>query len=254
MRTIHLTRKFGSLTAVSDLQLSIKQGELFGFLGPNGAGKSTTIKMLAGLLQPTEGSALISGWDIRKNLENVKRALGYMPDEPNLYEKLSGKEFLQFVGGLYGIPDQESLQRANRLFDLLGLSEKADDEIQSYSHGMRQKTALSAALLHNPSVLLLDEPLSGLDPRSAKMVKEVLRQFCRRGGTVLLSTHTLEIAERMCDRVGIMNQGRLIAEGSLEDLRSQAKAEQNATLEDLFLQLTGGKEAAEMVEMLNGVI
>lgn len=250
IETRQLTRHYGSLVAVADLNLSVRAGELFGFLGPNGAGKSTTLRMLAGLLRPTAGKAFIAGHEVQADAQAAKRATGYMPDEPAVYEQLTGREFLRFVGGLYGLNDEAIDERAERLWRLLDLSDKADDEIRSYSHGMRQKIVLCTALLHEPQVLVLDEPLSGLDPHSARRVKEALREFCRRGGAVLLSTHTLEIAERLCDRVGILHQGRLIAEGTMDDLRAQAHSAAGATLEDLFLQLTGGEAWAEVVQAL----
>jgi ABC-2 type transport system ATP-binding protein len=250
IETHHLTRRFNQLTAVDDLNLAVRTGELFGFLGPNGAGKTTTLRMLVGLLKPTSGSAVLAGCDILTQQRQARRAVGYLPEEITLYEKLTGNEFLRFVGGLYGLPDRESADRGRYLLGLLDLADKAGDLAQSYSHGMRQKLSLAAALLHQPRVLLLDEPFSGLDPRSARLVKDLLRDFCRAGGTVLLSTHTLEIAERMCDRVGILNRGRLIASGNLQDLRAQAHTGAGATLEDLFLQLTGGSELADLIATL----
>jgi ABC-2 type transport system ATP-binding protein len=252
IQTINLTRQFGPLTAVQGLDLQVKTGELFGFLGPNGAGKTTTIRMLLGLLQPTAGTAVVAGHDVQQEPLAVKGAVGYLAEMPYLYDKLTGREFLRFVGGLYGLTDEESDARAERLLALFGLTEKGDQLIESYSHGMRQKIALSSALLHEPRVLLLDEPLSGLDPYSARRVKEVLRELCRRGVTVFLSTHILEIAEKMCDRVGILERGQLIAEGTMEDLRAQAQSPEGATLEDLFLRLTGGEDVTEVASMLEG--
>jgi ABC-2 type transport system ATP-binding protein len=246
----HLTRHFGSLAAVQDLDLSVRAGELFGFLGPNGAGKSTTLRMLAGILRPTAGRACIAGKDVQAQPLAAKRALGYMPDEPALYEQLTGREFLRFVGGLYGLSDDTVDARAAKLLAMLGLAEKADQVLQSYSHGMRQKIVLCTALLHEPAVLLLDEPLSGLDPHSARRVKDLLRQFCQQGGAVLLSTHTLEIAERLCDRIGILHEGRLIAAGTMDGLRAQAHTSDGATLEDLFLRLTGGAAVADLAQAL----
>jgi ABC-2 type transport system ATP-binding protein len=245
-----LTRYYGTLAAVQDLDLSIRAGELFGFLGPNGAGKSTTLRMLAGILRPTAGRAYIAGHDVQAEPLVAKRAVGYMPDEPALYEQLTGREFLRFIGGLYGLSDAHVDARAADLLALLGLAEKADDVLQGYSHGMRQKVVLCTALLHAPRVLLLDEPLAGLDPHSARRVKDVLREFCQRGGAVLLSTHTLEIAERLCDRIGILHHGRLIAAGTMNELRLRAHSADGATLEDLFLQLTGGAAVADMAQAL----
>lgn len=250
IQTERLTRFYGSLAAVQDLELAVRPGELFGFLGPNGAGKSTTLRLLAGLLRPTAGTARIAGHDVQAAPLAAKRATGFMPDEPALYERLTGREFLRFVGGLYGLDEARIAERTDQLLALLDLVEKADDEIQSYSHGMRQKIVLCTALLHEPQVLLLDEPLSGLDPHSARRVKDVLRAFCQRGGAVLLSTHTLEIAERLCERVGILHHGRLIAVGTMDELRAQAHSAAGATLEELFLQLTGGSAVAAVAEAL----
>ncbi len=254
IQTSNLTRKFGDLFAVNELNLEVKAGELFGFLGPNGAGKTTTIRLLIGLLQPTAGTAVVAGNDVQREPLAVKQAVGYLAEVPYLYGKLTGREFLRFVGGLYGLTDEESDARAERLLALFELVEKGDQLIESYSHGMRQKIALSGALLHEPRVLLLDEPLSGLDPYSARRTKEVLRELCRRGVTVFLSTHILEIAERMCDRVGILDRGHLIAVGTMDELRVQARSSDSATLEDLFLRLTGGQEVAEVAAMLEGVV
>ncbi|MCE1253892.1 MAG: ABC transporter ATP-binding protein [Anaerolineae bacterium] len=250
IKTMHLTHQYGNFKAVNDLNLDVFSGELFGFLGPNGAGKSTTMKILAGLLQPTSGSALVAGYDIHKDTINAKKAVGFMPDELALYEKLTGNEFLRFIGGLYGLSDTEIKNRCKPLLDMLGLEEKKDQLIQGYSHGMRQKIGLACALLHDPKVLLLDEPLSGLDPRAARLVKDVLRAFCQQGGTVMLSTHTLEIAERMCDRIGIINHGELIAVGRMDELRAGNHGDSGSSLEDIFLQLTGGEEAVEIANSL----
>lgn len=250
IQTHALTHHYGTLVAVQDLDLAVKPGELFGFLGPNGAGKTTTIRMLVGLLRPTSGTATIAGYDIQHDRTQVKKSIGYLPEEPYLYEKLTGREYLRFIGGLYGLTDGESNKRAVRLLALFDLQDKEDALIQSYSHGMRKRVALCGALLHEPSVLLLDEPLNGLDPRSALRVKEILRELCRRGVTVLLSTHTLEIAERMCDRVGILDHGRLIAVGTMDELRAQAHATAQSTLEELFMDLTGGDAVAEVSAML----
>ena len=254
IETINLTRKFGPLVAVKDLNLKVKAGELFGFLGPNGAGKTTTIRLLIGLLQPTAGTAIVAGHDVQQEPLAAKQAVGYLAEVPYLYGKLTGREFLRFVGGLYGLADEKSDARADQLLTLFDLTEKGDQLIDSYSRGMRQKIALSGALLHKPRVLLLDEPLTGFDPHSARRVKEVLRESCRRGVTVFLSTHVLEIAERMCDRVGILDRGRLIAVGTMDELRVQAHSSDGATLEDLFLRLTGGQEVAEVAAMLEGVV
>jgi ABC-2 type transport system ATP-binding protein len=234
-----LTKNFGKLVAVSDLTLEVGAGEVFGFLGPNGAGKTTTIRMLTGLVRPTSGSALVAGYDIERDPREVKRRVGYLAETPYLYSKLSGREFLAFMGGLYEVAPDLARQRIDRLLGLFELADKADDLVESYSHGMRQKLGLAGAMLHEPPVLFLDEPTSGLDPRSARLVKDLLVAMVDRGHTVFLSTHVLEIAEHLCHRVGIIDHGQLVATGTLEELRSQARVEAYS-LEDVFLQLTGG--------------
>lgn len=252
IQTTNLTRHFGSLAAVQDLNLTVKRGELYGFLGPNGAGKTTTIRMLIGLLRPTSGNAVVAGHDVQQEPLAVKRATGYLAQTPLLYNKLTGREFLRFVGGLYGLDDEESESRAEKLLALVDLTDKGEQLIESYSGGMRHKIGLCSALLHEPQLLVLDEPLAGLDPASARRIKELLRELCGRGTTVFLSTHVLEIAERVCDRVGILQRGQLIAVGTMEELRDQAQSAAGATLEDLFLQLTGGDKVAPIAAMLEG--
>lgn len=246
----NLTRTFGSLAAVSELTLRIEPGELFGFLGPNGAGKTTTIRMLVGLLRPTSGTTRVAGYDVQQQPMQAKRAIGYVPQAPLLYEKLTGREYLRFIGGLYGLEDDESDKRIERLLSLIDLSDKADAVIKGYSGGMRQKLSVCSALLHEPRVLVLDEPLSGLDPYSARRIKDVMRELCNQGATVFMSTHILEIAERVCDRIGILHQGRLIACGTMSELRATLQSSAKTTLEDLFLQLTGGAEVADVASML----
>lgn len=250
IETTALTRFYGSFPAVQNLDLIVEPGELFGFLGPNGAGKTTTIRMLVGLLRPTSGSATVAGHDVLQDPLAAKRSVGYLAQTPLLYNKLTGREFLRFVGGLYKLTDDEVAPRAEQLLDLLELTDKADQLIESYSGGMQRKIGLSAALLHEPQVLILDEPLTGLDPYSARRVKDLLRDLCQRGHTVFMATHVLEIAERMCDRVGILDQGHLIAVGTMEALRDQAKSSATTTLEDLFLHLTGDSRAAEVAALL----
>jgi ABC-2 type transport system ATP-binding protein len=250
IQTENLTRYYGSLAAVQDLNLTLKQGELYGFLGPNGAGKTTTMRMIVGLLRPTAGTVRVAGHDVQQDPLSVKRAVGYLAQTPLLYDRLTGREFLRFVGGLYGLDDERIEARTEHLLALMDLSDKADHPIESYSGGMRHKIGLCGALLHEPPVLVLDEPLTGLDPYSARRIKDLLRDLCRRGTTVFLSTHVLEIAERVCDRVGILDQGLLIAVGAMEDLRAQAQSSAETTLEDVFLQLTGGEAAAEIASML----
>src|SRR5438132_3025050 len=208
-----LTKTFGKLTAVRDLSFEVRAGEVFGFLGPNGAGKTTTIRMLTGLVRPTSGSAMVAGFDVAAEPQQVKRRVGYLAETPYLYAKLSGREFLAFMGGLYEVPPALARLRAERLLSLFELADKADDLVESYSHGMRQKLALAGAMLHEPPVLFLDEPTSGLDPRSARLVKDLLVALVERGHTVFLSTHVLEIAEQLCHRVGIIDRGQVVATG-----------------------------------------
>ncbi len=248
IETISLTKRYGQKTAAEDVTFTVNGGEIFGFLGPNGAGKTTTIKMIVGLLQPTSGTVRVAGYDVQTQPLLAKAATGYAPDEPNLYAKLSAREILRFVGELYNLNTAQTAHRIDELLRLFDLAEAGDDLIDSYSHGMQQKTALAAALVHDPKVLILDEPTVGLDPRSARLIKDILRQMADRGSAVFLSTHILEIAERMCDRIAIINQGHVIAMGTMDQLRNLGQGE--ASLEDIFLQLTGGTEYAEIAEVL----
>lgn len=234
-----LTKRFGSLTALDTLDLAVPRGELFGFLGPNGAGKTTTIKLLTGLLRPTSGSATIGGFSITERPLDAKRLIGYVPDNPFLYEKLTGREFLSFMADLYSVAHAGRADRIDSLLARFDLAEKRDELIQGYSRGMRQKIALAGALIHDPSVVFLDEPTAGLDPKSARLMKDVLRSLCRGGAAVFVSTHILDVAERMCDRFGIINRGKLIATGTMDELRTLA-ASTNTSLEDIFLELTEG--------------
>jgi ABC-2 type transport system ATP-binding protein len=255
IETRSLVKRYGDKTAVDQVSFEVYGGEIFGFLGPNGAGKTTTIKMIAGLLQPTSGSVNVGGYDVQTQPIQAKAASGYVPDEPNLYAKLTGRELLRFVGDLYGLDRPQVERRITELLRLFDLEQAGDDTIDSYSHGMQQKTALAAALVHDPKVLVLDEPTVGLDPRSARLIKDLLRQMAERGSAIFLSTHILEIAERMCDRIGIINQGRLIAVGSMDELRALGKGrgeegQDVGSLEDIFLGLTGGAEYAEIAEVL----
>jgi ABC-2 type transport system ATP-binding protein len=244
----HLEKKFGTKVAVDDVSFQVYGGEIFGFLGPNGAGKTTTIKMLVGLLQATSGTARVGGYDVAATPIRAKAASGYVPDEPNLYGKLSGREMLYFVGDLYDLERSLITRRTDELMHMFGLDEAVDDLVESYSHGMQQKLSLAAALIHDPKVLILDEPTVGLDPKSARLIKDILRQLADRGAAIMLSTHIMEIAERMCDRIGIINQGKLAAVGTMDDLRSMGQGKTD--LEDIFLQLTGGVEDAEIAEVL----
>ncbi len=244
-----LTKRYGDKVAVDNVSFDVYSGEVFGFLGPNGAGKTTTIKMIVGLLQPTSGTVSVAGHDVQTQARLAKASCGYVPDTPNLYAKLTGRELLRFVGDLYNLESNQVMHRTDELLRMFDLTSAANDTIDSYSHGMQQKTSLAAALMHDPKVLVLDEPTVGLDPKSARLIKDILRQLADRGAAVMLSTHILEIAERMCDRIGIIDKGQLIAVGSMDELRTLDKTSQ-ASLEDIFLSLTGGAEETEIAEIL----
>ncbi len=244
-----LTKRFGNLVAVNDLHLDVGAGELFGFLGPNGAGKTTTVRMLVGLQRPTAGTAQVAGYDILATPLQVKASSAYMSEHPFLYEKLTGYQYLRFIQGLYGINSAAASRQLDRLLQLFELQGVINDLIESYSHGMRQKLVLSCALLLESKVLFLDEPLQGLDPRSARAVKDILKWLCARGTTVFMCTHVLEIAEHICDRVAIINGGQLVAVGSLDDIRQQTGAGESS-LEDLFLELTGGPIYSDLARYL----
>lgn len=243
-----LTKRFGALVAVDALTLSVRPGEIVGFLGPNGAGKTTTVKMLSGLLQPTSGTARIAGFDVAKQPLEAKRRLGLVPDEPFVYPKLTGAEFLRFVGDLHGIDSERQRRRIPELLEMFELLDRGGELVEAYSHGMRQKLVLASILLHEPKALLLDEPLVGLDPKSARLAKEILRTLAARGCAVFMCTHVLDIAERICDRIAIMIGGRLKAAGTVAELRRQASSE--GSLEDAFLSLTGGSEVAALLRHL----
>jgi len=251
IKTSHLVKKYGEKLAVNDVSFQIHSGEIFGFLGPNGAGKTTTMKMIVGLLQPSSGTIHVGDYDVQTRPQQAKAITGYVPDTPNLYPKLTGRELLRFVGDLYGLKKQQVERRIEELLRLFDLTQAGDDTIDSYSHGMQQKTALAAALVHDPRVLVLDEPTVGLDPKSARLIKDILRQMAERGAAVFLSTHILEIAERMCDRIGIIHQGQLVAVGTFDELRLlRGAGSGESSLEDIFLSLTGGVEYAEIAEVL----
>jgi ABC-2 type transport system ATP-binding protein len=244
-----VTKVYGTKTAVRDLTLRIEPGELFAFLGPNGAGKTTTIKMLCGLLFPTAGRVRVGGFDIQRQGDRARQLISYVPDQPYLYEKLTGREFLQFIADMYGMPRQRGRERMEDVIALFGMNEFVDDLTERYSHGMRQRTVFAAALLHEPKVLIVDEPTVGLDPKSVRLLKDLLRQEARRGTTVFLSSHSLDVVEQLADRIGIVEHGRLISCGSLETLRKQASLD--GSLEDVFLKLT--EEAREETQR-NGEI
>lgn len=243
LKLTNVAKKYrgASTYAVQDLDLEVKRGEIFGFLGPNGAGKTTTIKMIVGLLEPDAGSITVNGFDVSERPIQAKQSIGFVPDNPELYEKLTGIEYLNFVADAYGVSQDERRKRIPHYLEMFGLTGAVGDLIQSYSHGMRQKLALTGALLHEPELFILDEPMVGLDPKSAHLFKELMREHVDKGYTVFFSTHVLEVAERLCDRVGIINHGRLIACGTLEELRERSQSH-DSTLEKLFLELTEGDD------------
>lgn len=220
--------------AVDHITLHVKPGEIFGFIGPNGAGKTTTIKMITGILEPSQGSILVCGHDITKDPVAAKRMFGYVPDNPDIYDRLTGIEYLEFLGDVYGVPVLERKARVQRYGEMFGLTSVLGDQIRSYSHGMRQKLVLMGALIHQPKLWIMDEPMVGLDPMAAHLLKEEMRTHCAKGNTVFFSTHVLEVAEKLCDRVGIIADGRLAAVGTLEELR--AKAGSDSSLEEIFLK------------------
>jgi ABC-2 type transport system ATP-binding protein len=236
----NVTKRYGSKLAVQDLNLSVPDGELFAFLGPNGAGKTTTIKMLCGLLFPTTGTVKVGGFDLRTHGDQARQLISYVPDQPFLYEKLTGREFLQFIADLYGMDPLHARERMATVIDLFHLEEFVDDLTERYSHGMRQRTVFAAALLHEPRLLIADEPTVGLDPKSVRELKTLLREQARSGVTVFLSTHTLDIAQELADRVGIIHNGKLIGCGTLDTLRKQAGSD--GSLEDVFLEITKEEE------------
>lgn len=244
IQTIALTKRFGPKTAVDTLNLEIAEGEFFCFLGPNGAGKTTTIKMLTGLMLPTTGTASIGGHDVLKEPVAAKQLLGYIPDHPFLYEKLTGREFMQFVAGLYRMPAEGLADSVEELLHIFEVQHVGDQLIENYSHGMRQKLSFASCFLHAPRVVIVDEPWVGLDPKNIRAVKNYLKRKTREEGlTVLMSTHTLSIAEEIADRIGIINQGKLLCVGSVSDIMRRDGAT-TGTLEDVFLELTKGDEVA----------
>jgi len=250
IRLSGLTKRYGSFTAVDSVDLMVPRGELFGFLGPNGAGKTTTLRMIAGILRPTHGRVEIAGIDIVENPRVAKSRLGFIPDRPFIYEKLTGAEFLRFVAGLYEQSGPHVEHRARELLALFDLEEWRDELVESYSHGMRQKLIISSAFVHRPEVIVVDEPMVGLDPKAAKILKDLFREYTRRGHTIMMSTHALEVAQSLCDRIGIIQGGKIRACGTMDELHRDAEA--GATgLEHIFLKLTGENAARELVEVLD---
>ena len=245
----NLVKTFGAFKAVDDVSLDVAPGEIHGFLGPTGAGKTTTMRVIAGLLKPTAGRVAIDGHDLAREPEAAKGALGFIPDRPFLYEKLTAAEFLRFHGGLYGMEGEAVAARSRELLELFELQDWRDELVESFSHGMKQRLVMCAAFLHRPRAVLVDEPMVGLDPRGARLIKEIFRAMSRKGVAVLMSTHTLEVAQEMCDRISIILKGRIIAEGTVDELRRLAGAP-NEHLTPVFLRLTGGSGLQEIDDIL----
>jgi len=244
-----LTKKYGKFTAVDNVSISVKKGEIFGFLGPNGAGKTTTIKIMTGLLKPTGGTVMIGGFDIQKEPVAVKKIVGFIPDRPYIYEKLTGAEFLGFIAGIYGMERNEAEIKAEDLLKIFELDRWSEELVESYSHGMKQKLVMAGNLLHNPDIYIVDEPMVGLDPKSAKIVKEMFLDLKKAGKTIFISTHSLEIVESLCDTIGIIQNGSIIAKGTMQELRALSKAGKS-NLEDIFLELTGAPDLSGILSYI----
>ncbi len=249
IRVEELVKKYGDFTAVNGVHLDVAAGEIHGFLGPNGAGKTTTIRIIAGLLKPTAGRVEIDGHDLAHAPEAAKRALGFIPDRPFLYEKLTAEEFLTFHAGLYGLDGDGVGARTSELLELFELRGWKDELVESFSHDMKQRLVMCAAFLHRPQAVVVDEPMVGLDPRGARLIKDVFRAMSRKGVAILMSTHTLEVAEEMCDRISIILGGKIIARGTVDELRALAGS-QDQQLTPVFLKLTGGSGLQEIDEAL----
>ena len=249
IRIEKLVKQYGAFTAVDGVSLEVAAGQIHGFLGPNGAGKTTTIRMIAGLLKPTAGRIFVNNHDIASSPEAAKASLGFIPDRPFIYEKLTAGEFLRFHGGLYGLDDAVLTERATEMLELFELQRWRDELVESFSHGMKQRLVMGAAFLHRPQAVLVDEPMVGLDPRGARLIKDVFRRMADRGVAILMSTHTLEVAQEMCDRISIILRGRIIAHGTVDELRAMVGA-QDAQLTPVFLKLTGGSGLQEIDELV----
>jgi ABC-2 type transport system ATP-binding protein len=243
-----LVKKYGDFTAVDGLTLEAPAGEIHGFLGPNGAGKTTTIQMIAGLLKPTAGRIVVNGHDLATHAEAAKASLGYIPDRPFVYEKLTAGEFLRFHGGLYGLNDRDLSDRVEEMLALFELEAWNEELVESFSHGMRQRLVMAAAFLHRPRAVVVDEPMVGLDPRGARLIKVVFRRMSQRGVAILMSTHTLEVAQEMCDRISIIVEGRITARGTVDELQRMAGSP-DEQLTPVFLKLTGGSGLQELDEV-----
>ena len=246
--TYDLVKRYGTFTAVDGVSLDVQPGQIHGFLGPNGAGKTTTIRMIAGLLKPTAGRIVVNGHDIASDPEPAKASLGFIPDRPFIYEKLTAGEFLRFHGGLYGVHDGAIGDRVREMLELFELGRWEHELVESFSHGMKQRLVMSAAFLHRPRAVLVDEPMVGLDPRGARLIKDVFRRMSAQGVAILMSTHTLEVAEEVCDRCSIILKGRIIASGTVPELRALAGGHGDQ-LTEVFLKLTGGSGLQEIDEI-----
>lgn len=233
---INLTKDYGTVLAVNNLNLRVATGEIYGFIGPNGAGKTTTIRMMGGIIEPTSGKVIISGIDMKEDPLRAKKIIGFVPDRPFLYEKLTGMEFLKFIADIYEVETNIITPRAQELLEKFALTDWAHEIIEAYSHGMKQRLIIAAALMHDPRVLVIDEPMVGLDPAAVRMVKDMLKNLSRQNVTIFVSTHTLSIAEDLCDRIGVIHKGALLAEGSIAELNLAARTG-NAGLEEVFLTL-----------------
>jgi len=249
MIEIHdLVKRYGTFTAVDGVSLDVQPGEIHGFLGPNGAGKTTTIRMIAGLLKPTAGRIVVNGHDLATDAEAAKASLGFIPDRPFIYEKLTAGEFLRFHAGLYGIDGNGVGGRVREMLEIFELGRWENELVESFSHGMKQRLVMSAAFLHRPQAVLVDEPMVGLDPRGARLIKGVFRRMSERGVAILMSTHTLEVAQEMCDRISIILKGKIIARGTVDELRALA-GDPDQHLTEVFLRLTGGSGLQEIDEL-----
>jgi len=246
LKNVSKTYSNGKVKAVDNISFTHKEGEILGFLGPNGAGKTTTIKMIVGLLKPDEGSIMINGIDNQKNSIQAKKSLGYVPDNPQVYERLRGIEYLKFISDVFQIPKEEREASIKKYSDVFNLTHALNDMINSYSHGMKQKLALISALIHKPDLFILDEPMVGLDPKSSFKLKEIMREHCDEGKSVFFSTHVLEVAEKICDRIAIINEGKIIAVGTMEELKEKAGKEE--TLENIFLEVTDNESNNTFIE------
>jgi ABC-2 type transport system ATP-binding protein len=250
MIAIHgLVKNYGPFTAVDGVSLEVTPGEIHGFLGPNGAGKTTTLRMIAGLLKPSAGRIVVNGHDLATSPEAAKLSLGFIPDRPFIYEKLTGGEFLRFHGGLYGLEDRAIAERVREMLELFELGKWEHELVESFSHGMKQRLVMCAAFLHRPRAVVVDEPMVGLDPRGARLIKDVFRRMSAHGVAILMSTHTLEVAQEMCDRISIILKGQIIARGTVPEIRAMGDGHDDQ-LTSVFLKLTGGSGLQELDEIV----